>query len=140
MYPTDEALISTYIENLCWGDFKGMMSQRNAMSKSLNNLHKSKGMFRSSQKLQSKLPSGARIDSSLNIMSGLTNLINSDIMNLKKKNQEERRKYRKKMSDKSMIKHMKKLKHLRNRLPEVSSSKAKKDKRLQLKFFQELER
>jgi len=50
----------------------------------------------------------AKIHSSIDIMTGLlTNLVNSDILKRKKKNQEERRMLAKMKSDKSMIKYLK---------------------------------
>lgn len=140
MYPPDDILISTYIENLCWKDFKGMISKRKEVSKTLKQVKSTGNIFRNNI-MPNDIPSGNRISSTLGIMSSLTNLLSNDILDLKKKNQEERRAFSKKMSDKNMIKHMKKLKHQRNKLPSITNTarKSKKTERLKFKFFQELE-
>jgi hypothetical protein len=58
-------------------------------------------------KINESQRNAAKIHSSIDIMTGLTNLLNSDILKLKKKNQEERRMLAKMKSDKSMIKYLK---------------------------------
>ena len=58
----------------------------------------------------------------MGIMVGLTNLISDDILERKKKNQEDRRKLAKMKSDKSMIKYLKSVSASNPKLPALNRS------------------
>ena len=93
-HATDADLLNTYLENVCWRDFKGMMFDNLRISRLMT---KNKHKYRLNKQYK-KLVGGQRVGENLEMLGLFTGLRNSETIERKKKNQEQRRKFRKEMS------------------------------------------
>lgn len=105
---SNSQILETYIENLCWGDFKSKISNQIVLKSNINKKLKGENanVFRSDFG-EKNILSNSKMNDNLLMLSKLTG-IRSDILERKKKNLEERKK-------------LKKMKRLR--LPKLKSSK-----------------
>lgn len=105
---SNSQILQTYIENLCWKDFKKTMSRQTILKMKINKkLQRTKGNLFRMDFGEKKIMSSFKIKDNLQLLSRLTG-ITSDIMEKKRRNMEERKKLRA-------------LKRLR--LPKIKSSK-----------------
>ena len=86
-------LLQTYIENLCWADFKQMMSAKMRLGSRVSKA-KLQTPFRVSHKFKD-VPSESKLKNNVNMLTMLTGILNDDILKKKKRNIAMRKKWRK---------------------------------------------
>lgn len=96
---SNEQILQTYLENLCWNDFKKMISQQTILKSSINKKLKGENarVFRMDFG-ENKLVSKSKLRGDLELLGILTG-IKSEIMGRKKKNLRERMKFRQKKKE-----------------------------------------